>query len=231
MMKVQKSMFEIEKVRRVAVFIGMFGSGKTEIALNFALKLKSKYEEVALEDIDVISPYFRTRDLKAEFEKMGIDVITPEEKLIHADLPIISPKVKGFINKENYRVVIDCGGNDDGAVVLSSLYSTLRNEDHDIFFVINPYRPFTDTVNKTVEHIKRLEKTSRLKISYLVNNSNIGNLTEERNILYGEDFAEKIGESVGIPVAMTVIKEDIKCGNTRFPRFEIKKFLKTPWEV
>ena len=224
-------MFNIEDKKRISIFIGMFGSGKTEIALNFAIKLKEKYDKVALEDIDVISPYFRTRDLKNKFEDMGIEVITPEGKLMHADLPIISPKIKGFISREDYKIVIDCGGNDDGAVVLGSLYSSLKNYKYDIYFVVNPYRPFTDTVEKTVAHIKRLEKTSRQRISYLINNANIGHLSEIKNIVYGESFIEEISRISNIPVSMTVITEGMNIQETKYPLFEIKKFLKTPWEV
>ncbi len=224
-------MFKVEESKRISIFIGMFGSGKTEIALNYAIKLKEKYNKVAIEDIDVISPYFRTRDLKNKFEDMGIEIITPEGKLMHADLPIISPKIKGFISKEDYRIVIDCGGNDDGAVVLGSLYSSLKNYKYDVFFVINPYRPFTDTVEKTIDHIERLEKTSRQRVSYLVNNANIGHLSEIKNIVYGEGFIEKISKDLNIPVSMTVIKEGMNIQKTKYPRFEIKKFLKTPWEV
>jgi hypothetical protein len=99
----------------------MFGSGKTELAINAALKVKEKYEKVSLADIDTISPYFRSRDVKEQLQEKGIEVITPSEGLMRADLPIIVPQVGGYIQNQAFKNILDAGGNDDGATVLGSL--------------------------------------------------------------------------------------------------------------
>ncbi|ACR80839.1 MULTISPECIES: cobyric acid synthase CobQ [Kosmotoga] len=216
---------------RILIFMGMFGSGKTEIALNVAFHLKESFEKVAIADIDVISPYFRSRDHTAELEKKGIKVITPPGQLMHADLPIISPAVRGFIENNEYRLVLDVGGNDDGAVVLGSLSYLLKKVNVSTFFVINPFRPFTDTVQKTVEHIERLSSKARMKIDYLINNANLGNETTPENVKYGEKFIKEVSKATEIPVAMTIVIDGLKEEKLQFPVFNLKKHLKTPWEV
>jgi len=182
---------------RISVFMGMFGSGKTEISLNVALELKEKFEHVALADIDVISSYFRSRDYISELERIGIRLIAPHGALMHADLPIITAAVK----------------------------------DVRTYFVLNPYRPFTDTIEKAVEHISRLSKVSRRKIDYLINNANLGNETTLENIRYGERFVSEVSKRINIPVLATVVADGICFNAEKFPVFKIKKFLKTPWDI
>ncbi|OAA31885.1 cobalamin biosynthesis protein CobQ [Kosmotoga arenicorallina S304] len=215
---------------RISIFMGMFGSGKTEISLNVALELKEKYEHVALADIDVISPYFRSRDYFKELERMGIKLIAPHSSLMHADLPIITAAVYGYISNEKYSLIIDVGGNDDGAIVLSSLKVALKGKDVRTYFVLNPYRPFTDTVEKTIDHIHRLSRVSRRKIDYLINNSNLGNETTLENIQYGEAFVSEVSRQTNIPVLATVVMNGLHFNSEKFSVFRIKKFLKTPWE-
>ena len=216
---------------RISVFMGMFGSGKTEISLNVALELKEKFEHVALADIDVISSYFRSRDYISELERIGIRLIAPHGALMHADLPIITAAVYGYISNETYSLIIDVGGNDDGAVALGSLKVALDGKDVRTYFVLNPYRPFTDTIEKAVEHISRLSKVSRRKIDYLINNANLGNETTLENIKYGERFVSEVSKRINIPVLATVVADGICFNAEKFPVFKIKKFLKTPWDI
>ncbi|MEA2066146.1 MAG: cobalamin biosynthesis protein CobQ [Thermotogota bacterium] len=217
--------------KKINIFMGMLGSGKTEISLNAAIKLKSKYENVAIADIDVISSYFRSRDMIETFESKGIKIIAPEGKLMHADLPIIVPQVAGYITRKDYRVIIDVGGNDDGAVVLSSLKNHIDSQESTTHFVVNPYRPFTDTVAKTVDHIERLSQKSRRKIDYLINNANLGDETKKEHIEYGESFIKEVSEATNIPVFTTVIMNGIKAKNTEFTIFNVTKYIKKIWEV
>lgn len=216
---------------RVSVMMGMFGSGKTELSLNLAFYLKSSYEAVALIDADVISPYFRSRDLLDSFAENDIDIIAPEGPLRTADLPIIPARVRGAIQSEDSNVVIDAGGNDYGAVVLSSISADIKNQRSAVFFVINPFRPFTDTVAKTVDHLARLSERSRLTVNYLVNNANLGSETTKDDILSGERFVEEVSDETGIPVIMTCVMDGTEFLENRFPVFRMKKYLKTPWEV
>lgn len=221
----------IEK-HKVNVFIGMFGSGKTEISINAALKLKDKYDNVAIADIDTISPYFRTRDEIDFLSEKGIKVITPPRQYMHADVPIIPPAAGGYIQNPDYKMILDVGGNDDGAIVLGSLNNFLKNSDSAVYFVINTYRPFTDEKDKIIGHIERLSAKARLDVDYLVLNSNIMEDTTSQHIENGEKLLEAVSKEINIPIAFTVVDEKLKNNiKTKYQKFPIKRFMKKTWEV
>ena len=217
--------------KKVLIFMGMFGSGKTEVSLNVARLLADRGERVALADIDTISPYYRSRDMRESFSKFGVKIVAPKGTLAHADLPIIPAEVFGYVENPDYRVILDVGGNDDGAIVLSSLSTRLPKEDCETYYVINPFRPFNDTVENAASHFLRLQEKSRMKINYLVNNSNIGSETTDENIIEGEKFVKLLSERVSTPVAFTVLLNGTRIGNGMFDRFWIEKYMKNSWEV
>jgi hypothetical protein len=195
------------KKHKVNVFIGMFGSGKTEISINTALKLKKEFQNVAIGDIDTISPYFRTRDKIDYLNEQGIKVITPPRQYIHADVPIIPPAAGGYIQNPDFKMVLDVGGNDDGAMVLGSLNNFLKDSDSAVYFVVNTFRPFTDEKNKIIGHIERLSAKARLNVDYLVSNSNIMQDTKSEHILQGENLLEEVSKEINIPIAFTVVEK------------------------
>jgi|UniRef100_A0A7V3REH3 hypothetical protein len=206
----------------------MFGSGKTEISLNTALNLKRDVEHVALIDIDVISPYFRSRDEKSYLEKTGIKMVTAPDAYIHADLPIIAAEVGGYLSNEEYFTVADVGGNEDGAIVLGSLKNFLDKSKKSVFFVINVFRPFSSNEDEIISNILRISQSARVKIDYLINNSNIGSETGAEEIENGEEIVKAVSIRTGIPVAFTAISNDIDYSGT-FPVFKMVKFMKNPW--
>ncbi|MDN5342334.1 MAG: hypothetical protein PWP28_1209 [Oceanotoga sp.] len=220
----------IEKYKN-NIFIGMFGSGKTEIAINTSLKLREKFENVAIADIDTISPYFRTRDVISELKEKNIKVVTPPEKYMHADVPIIPPSVGGYITNPDYRLVIDVGGNDDGAVVLGSLNNFVKKADFALYFVINTNRPFTDTEEKIIKNIQNLSAKARLSVDYLVCNSNIMEETTQEIITNGENILKNVSEKLGIPVAFTVVEESIEKNiKTNYEKFILKRYMLKAWD-
>ncbi|SHE53892.1 hypothetical protein SAMN02745164_00641 [Marinitoga hydrogenitolerans DSM 16785] len=213
------------------VIIGMFGSGKTEIALNSALYLKEKYENVAIADIDVISPYFRTRDEIDILEKRGIKVITPPRQFIHADLPIIPPAVGGYITNPEYQTIIDAGGNEDGATVVGSLKNFLDQAKTATYFVVNTKRPFMNTVDDIIYYIERLSAKTRRRVDYLISNTNLQNETTEDIILKGEKLLYEVSLNTGIPISFTVVPESLKNIKTQFPKFILKRFLDKVYQL
>ncbi|MBO8160872.1 MAG: cobalamin biosynthesis protein CobQ [Thermosipho sp. (in: Bacteria)] len=206
------------------VFIGLFGSGKTEIAINYALHLKKENEKVAIADVDIISPYFRTRDVIEQLEKKGIKVITPPGALKYADLPIVSGAVAGYLNNEEYKTVLDVGGEENGVVVVGYLKPHLS--DAEISFVVNTRRPFTSTVDGIIKAYNQLSKIAKVKINYLINNTNLSNETTEEIILQGEEIVAKASEILEIPVKFTVVPEFLNDVKARFPIFRIERFMK-----
>ncbi len=213
---------------RVFVYVGMFGSGKTELAINTAVELKKEEKNVALLDIDVISPYFRSRDKKEPLEKLGIKVISPPGALSHADLPIITAQVGGYISNENFFTVADVGGNEDGATVLGSLKPFLDKVNKKVFFVINTLRPFSSTFEEIVKNVKKISTVSRTRIDYLVNNTNIAQETSLEDVKRGEELIKKVSEYLEIPVAFSVVREGMDFQGD-FPVLKLKRYLKTLW--
>ena len=129
--------------RRVTVYVGHFGSGKTEIALNRALDLAAAGVPVTLADLDVVKPYFRTRSAKAILEDAGIELLAPQGANIHADLPIIVPQIRSQLRDPVRRLIMDVGGDDVGARVLGSLSDVVPIEDKDCLLVLKFSRPST----------------------------------------------------------------------------------------
>ncbi|WGS64736.1 cobalamin biosynthesis protein CobQ [Marinitoga aeolica] len=213
------------------VIIGMFGSGKTEIALNSAIYLKEKYEKVSIADIDVISPYFRTRDEIDVLENMGIKVITPPRQFMHADLPIIPPAVGGYIVNPEYQTIIDAGGNEDGSTVVGSLKNFLDQTKTATYFVVNTKRPFMNTVEDIEYYIERLSAKARRKVDFLISNSNLQDETTKEIILNGEKTLKRVSEKLGIPIAFTVVPEFLKDIETEYPKFILKRFLDKVYQL
>ncbi len=206
----------------------MFGSGKTEIAINTSIALKKNVERVALIDMDVVSPYFRSRDERDYLEASGIKMITAPQIYIHADLPIIAAEMGGYLSNENYFTVADVGGNEDGATVLGSLKNFLDGSKKSVFFVINVFRPFSTTEDEIISNILKISNRARVNIDYLINNANIGTETGAHEIEIGEEIVDKVSKRIEIPVAFTSITDEIEY-NGKFPTFKMIKFMKNPW--
>ncbi|KAF2956363.1 cobalamin biosynthesis protein CobQ [Marinitoga sp. 38H-ov] len=213
------------------IIIGMFGSGKTEIALNSAVYLKEQYDNVAIADIDVISPYFRTRDEINLLENKGIKVITPPKQFMHADLPIIPPAVGGYIVNPEYQTIIDAGGNEDGSTVVGSLKNFLDQTKTATYFVVNTKRPFMNTVEDIIYYIERLGAKARRKVDFLISNSNLQNETTEEIILNGEEILGKVSEKTGIPIAFTAVPDYLKEIKTKYPKFILNRYLDKVYQL
>ncbi|MDK2812277.1 cobalamin biosynthesis protein CobQ [Petrotoga sp. HKA.pet.4.5] len=211
---------------QVHIFVGMFGSGKTEVSMNVALELKKENKNVAIADLDIISPYFRVRDKIEELNRKDIKVIAPPEKYMHADVPIVPGEIGGYITNQDYKTVIDVGGNEDGVKVLGSLKNYIDNAKCALYFVINTRRPFMDTKEYIIKNLQSLENSSRLKINYLVVNSNIQNETTKEIIEEGENIIGEVSNITNIPIAFTVVTRDLEDKiNAKFEKFVIQRFF------
>jgi len=211
---------------QVYIFIGMFGSGKTEVSMNIASELKKEHKNVAIADLDIISPYFRVRDKIKELNQKDIKVITPPAKYMHADIPIVPGEIGGYITNKDYKTVIDVGGNEDGVKVLGSLKNYIDGSKCALYLVINTRRPFMRTKEYIIKNLQSLESSSRLKINYLVVNSNIQNETTKEIIEEGENIIEEVSQITNIPVAFTVVSKDLEDKiNTKFEKFVIQRFF------
>jgi hypothetical protein len=217
---------------RIRVFTGHFGSGKTEIAINYALKLASDGKRVTIADMDVVNPYFCSRDEEQMLKEKGIRLIATPKELSNAELGTIPLSTPAVFNDKSYEVVLDVGGDDQGAIALGQYNRFFHEEDYDMYFVINTLRPETMNADDTIAYMRAIERASRLKVKYLINNSNLSYETEPEHILNGQSIIEEISRKTGLPIRYTTVNEDMA---ERLPEgikgevFPIKLFMLPPW--
>ena len=213
--------------------MGSFGSGKTEIAINYSIYCRKSYTKIAIVDLDIVNPYFRTREAKDILILKGIKVISPEGKMTYADLPLISPEIKGLIQNPDYRVILDVGGDDVGTVVLGNFRHFIKDLDYEMLLVVNPYRPFTQSVPQIKQMAQEIENTSRLKINGIVSNPNLSSQTDEEIIKKGHILIKQAAKNMKMPIKFICIDErfsqKIRQENFEEPIFYIKRFMHLPW--
>ena len=198
------------KHKRITLFAGHYGSGKTNIAINYALWLKKNVDKVAIADIDIVNPYFRTKDSEAVLSKNGIKRISSEYANTNVDVPALPPEVYSIIQVKDSSAIIDVGGDDRGALALGRYSPMISEEDnYNMFLVINMYRPQTRDAEGTLEVMHEIETAGGLKFTGIINNSNIGEETTSNDVFKSVSYANKVSELTGLDVCLTTIKEEL----------------------
>lgn len=215
---------------RVTVLYGPYGSGKTEIAVNYAVWLAGRTAGVWLADLDLVTPYFRVRDLRDRVGRLGVKVVAPEGSAGQGDLPVLPPGLSGLL-RGGGPGVIDVGGGDAGARVLGSL-RTLAG-DCRLWLVFNPYRPGCDSPAGLVEEAHRIAASSRLRPAGVVSNPHLGPATTVPVVAQGHVVVEQAAAQLGLPVVLLTALQDIAppvekmVGRGVFP---LQRYLALPWE-
>lgn len=192
------------KQKRVTLLAGHYGSGKTNIAVNYALYLNSKGLSVSIGDLDVVNPYFRTKDSEAELEKAGVKVISLPFANSSVDLPSLPAEAYALVQDKSRYAVIDIGGDDRGAYALGRYRPYILEEnDYDMLFVTNFFRPLTKTPEEAFEVMREIEEASRIKFTGIINNTNLGCETTPELILESVPKIKKLSEISGLEVVMT----------------------------
>ncbi|MEA1939821.1 MAG: hypothetical protein U9N03_04060 [Candidatus Caldatribacteriota bacterium] len=219
--------------KRINIFVGGFGSGKTEIAINYSIDCKKRCHQVAIVDLDIVNPYFRSREAKEILNLKGVKMVSPEGKFTYSDIPIISPEIKGLIQNQDFRLILDVGGDDVGSVVLGNFRNFIMDFDYEMFLVVNTYRPFTRNVSQIKQIAEEIESTSRLKISGIVSNPNLSIQTDEKIIIDGHKEIVKASKALNIPTKFVCVDErfmkKVNKENIEEPIFYIKPYMKLPW--
>lgn len=196
--------------KRIVLLSGHYGSGKTNIAVNLALRMKAAREKVAIADIDIVNPYFRTKDSQSELEKAGIRLICSDFAGSNVDLPALPQDVYAITDEPDLFSVIDVGGDDRGALALGRWRDAiLRENDYEMLFVVNRFRPLTADALSTIEVMREIELASGMPFTAVVNNSNLGEETTVRDVLNSRDYAAEICERTGLPLKMTAVREEL----------------------
>ncbi len=196
--------------KRVTLFAGHYGSGKTNIAVNYALKMSAEGKKTVIADLDIVNPYFRTKDSAAELEKAGIRLISSEYANTNVDLPALPQDMYSITDDKSEFAVLDIGGDDRGAYALGRYaQSILEENDYEMLFVVNCFRPLTRTVSDTLEVMKEIETACSMKFTAIVNNSNLGEETTAEDVLNSVSYATELSKATGLPIKMTSVKADI----------------------
>lgn len=214
--------------KRVNIFCGHYGSGKSEISVNAAFLLKEKTDDVLMADMDIVNPFFRSVDAKAALESKGIKVVAPIYANTNVDVPVVGPEISVALRHKTRSVVLDVGGDEDGARVLGRYFHEIAQVDYDMFFVFNRSRPMTVNLDETLTYIREIEDSSRLKISGIINNTHYLEETTLDDVLYGLNLSREITKETGIPLRATSVMEGLECtleGKIDHPVLVLKKNL------
>lgn len=216
----------------INIITGHYGSGKTEFAINLALKKMSEGKKVTICDLDIVNPYFRTSDVKNFLSQKGINVIASEFASSNVDIPVLPGEILSVFADSRTEAVLDVGGDEDGAVALGGFFNYIKNREYRMFFVINTLRPMTANEDDILELAKKIEETSRLKITDIVNNTNLANLTEKSHILESVATVENCAQNMGVPVTYISGRQDILKNlpeNFKDKLFTLETFMNLPF--
>ena len=196
--------------KRLTLFAGHYGSGKTNIAVNYAIHMKDKGYPVVIADLDIVNPYFRTKDSEEELKAKGIELLCSPYAGSNLDIPSLPQEMYRAVQDKNTYAVMDIGGDDAGAVALGRFAPFIKEEDnYDMIFVVNFYRPLTRTADEALTIMREVEAASHLKFTAIMNNSNLGEDTVAEDIISTDAESKKLSEISGLPLIMTSVRKDL----------------------
>ena len=196
--------------KRITLLCGHYGSGKTNIAVNMAFDLKKQKDNVAIADLDIVNPYFRTKDSADELKAGGVRLIVSEFANSNVDIPALPQDMYAITDDRTLNTVIDVGGDDRGVLALGRLSDKIVEEnDYDMLLVVNCYRPLTRNAEETIEVLREMEMSCRIPFTGIVNNSNLGALTSPEDVLNSVKYANEVSKLTSLPVVATTADEKI----------------------
>jgi len=194
---------------RVLVIVGNYGSGKTELSLNLALKMAERGEAVTLVDLDIVNPYFRSSERTELLNEHGIKVYAPSFAMTTVDVPSLPADIQAVFADKSRRVIFDVGGDDTGAAALGRYKPYFDQDDVTVLFVVNAFRPLSGEADGVCDLITRVENRSRLKADLLVNNANVAWETTKEDLDRGEALLQEVSNRLGLPIGYLCAKQDI----------------------
>lgn len=196
--------------KRITIISGHYGSGKTNIALNLALDLKKRHENTALADIDIVNPYFRSKDSEEWLNRHGVKLICSPYANSNVDIPALPQEIYSVTDDKSLYSILDVGGDERGALALGRVaYEIAKENNYEMLCVVNKFRPLTSDTASTLEIMREIEDACKLKFTGIINNSNLGAETTAEEVLSSVDYAKDIAESSNLPVVLTTAEKKI----------------------
>ena len=202
----------------IVAIVGNYGSGKTEVSINLAVNRRRSGLDVRIADLDLVNPYFRTREAGKALEALGIEVILPPQEYLQADLPILSPTIAGMIRRPNGLSLLDVGGDDAGATVLAALADAFSGLQVQMLQVVNPLRPQTATLDGCLKMRDEIEKAAQLTISGIIGNANLIEETSVEEIYSGYEFVQKLSAASDLSLKFITVAQEL------LPQIELQRF-------
>lgn len=217
---------------RISIVTGHYGTGKTEFAVNLALAMAEAGEQVMLADLDIVNPYFRSRERRPLLEEAGVRLISSSQACSDADVPALPAELLTILENRGIRGVLDIGGDPVGARVLARFHPKLLQEDYQLIYVLNANRPEVRDPDSAAAYLRGIEATTGLTCTGIVNNTHLCQETTEAEIRKGAALAAAVSRETGIPVLCHVAEERFAANLSDLPEmvFPITIKMKKPWE-
>lgn len=220
--------------KRITIFTGHFGSGKTEVAVNYALQAAETGKKTAIVDLDIVNPFFRTADVRNRLEAGGIKVITPVYANTNVDVPSLPAEINSLFEDKSYSVILDVGGDDLGARAVSRYRDQIACDDYIHYFVVNTRRPMTRTPDEIIRMILEIQDGAGLKVDKLVNNANMLGESTPELLAEASEILGVVSDRLSIPVGFISGMEEVLSsyeGDRGIERLYMKKNIRLPWEL
>ena len=196
--------------KRLTILCGHYGSGKTNIAVNMAYDLRSQRDNVAVADLDIVNPYFRSKDSEGDFRHMGIRLICSDFASSNVDLPAMPADLYSLTDDLSLSAILDIGGDDRGAYALGRLRDAILAENnYDMYMVVNKFRPLTPDAESTIEVMGEIETACGIPFTGIINNSNIAGETAADHVLNSVQYAQEVSRLSGLPLVCTTVMEEL----------------------
>lgn len=190
--------------KRVFLFAGHYGSGKTNLAVNWALHLRDAGKEVLLADLDIVNPYFRAKDSQRVLAARGVELIASPYANSNVDVPALPQEAYAICDRRDKCAVVDVGGDERGATALGRYAPGILEENrYEMWFIFNAFRPLTRDTEGALRVLNEIEAMSGMRFTGVVNNSNLGAETAPEDVLRGQALARGVAEAAALPLVMT----------------------------
>ena len=215
--------------KRITVFAGHYGSGKTNVAVNFALQTRKTLDRVAIADLDIVNPYFRTKDAAELLARHGVELIVSEFAGTNLDAPAMPAEAYRMLDDSELNSVIDVGGDDRGALALGRYAEAIRARDYEMYFICNKFRPLTRTAEDAYAAMQEIESAASLPFTGIIDNPNLGPDTTLEDIMSSAEYARELSEISGLPVVATSVRRDLAEKIKGIPVFPIDIIVAQTW--